>query len=404
MPMDLRLNVAAFNTTVRLATLPDHHPLRNQVDKCQSRAPLHFKSPLHKLFIAFPNLGDVEVIDSTPRPTTWTPAFGKEIAPSREEAATAVRALEDSDTYVIYSDGSGEGDVVGASAVAAHPLGGVLVHRARLGHLSAHTVFEGELFGIVLALRIITELPEVVDAAICLDNQSAIVRAHKPRPKSGQILTTAIHDAVERIRADRPDFRLRLVWVPGHNDVDGNELADLHAKKASAGVDTDDAQLDDEPLPDSAAALRAAFKKDASRQWQARWADSERGRRYSRFDTTPPSARVTRMYRGLKRGQAALLTQLRTGHVALNQYLHRIGAVDSPLCTRCGELETVDHFLLRCPRFLEPRQTLRGQLKGQILSARSLLGSRPNLAPLMAFIESTGRLAIPGAARSSQSQ
>ncbi|EJD33661.1 hypothetical protein AURDEDRAFT_44422, partial [Auricularia subglabra TFB-10046 SS5] len=77
-----------------------------------------------------------------------------------------------------------------------------------------------------------------------------------------------------------------------------------------------------------------------------------------KFDDTPPSARVTRVYRSLNRGHAATLTQLRTGHVALNQYLHRIGAVGSPLCTRCGEIETVDHFLLRYARFV----TQRGEL------------------------------------------
>lgn len=98
------------------------------------------------------------------------------------------------------------------------------------------------------------------------------------------------------------------------------------------------------------------------------------------------------MYHGLKRAQAAVLTQLRTGHVALNHYLHRINAIDSPLCLRCGEPETVDHYLLRCSRFLAPRQALRGRLKGQVLSTRSLLGLRKNLSTLMAFIEHTGRL------------
>ncbi|KZV84037.1 hypothetical protein EXIGLDRAFT_567163, partial [Exidia glandulosa HHB12029] len=70
-------------------------------------------------------------------------------------------------------------------------------------------------------------------AVICLDNQAAIVRAQAPRAKSGQVITDAIHVALKRIRAIRPDFRLELIWVPGHEDIAGNELADLHAKQAS---------------------------------------------------------------------------------------------------------------------------------------------------------------------------
>lgn len=379
MPMDLQLKVAAFNAALRLASLPPQHPLYASVQKCRTRAPRFFKSPLLKLFIAYPDLRDVETIDCTPRPTTWVPPFTVEIADTSEEASAAVRAIEDGDTLMVYSDGSGEGGWVSAAAIAARPdghapledrradvdaeaanplggtlpcrdaagtanvLGGVLSLRARLGPLDEHTVFEGELYDVLLALRIIDALPGVLDAAICLDNQAAIVRAHMPRPKSGQILTDAIHAAFQQIRTARPNFALKLVWVPGHEGVDGNELADLHAKMASAGDDSPDATLDGGALPNSVAALRAAFKKRARAEWQARWAESERGMRYARFDSSPPSACVPRMYHSLKRAQAAVLTQLRTGHIALNQYLHRIKAIDSPLCTRCGEHETVDH-------------------------------------------------------------
>ncbi|EJD32759.1 hypothetical protein AURDEDRAFT_43346, partial [Auricularia subglabra TFB-10046 SS5] len=82
---------------------------------------------------------------------------------------------------------------------------------------------------------------------------------------------------------------------------------------------------------------------------------SERGLRYARFDRTPPSAQVLRMFHGLAREQGAHLVQLRTGHAALNQFLHRIQAVESPNCAACCEPETVDHFLLRCSRFRAQR-------------------------------------------------
>ncbi|EJD55224.1 hypothetical protein AURDEDRAFT_38965, partial [Auricularia subglabra TFB-10046 SS5] len=132
------------------------------------------------------------------------------------------------------------------------------------------TVFEGELFGILLALRLVADIRGIVDVIICLDNQSAIIRVHEPSPKSGQIITTAIHAALARLRKARPGFRLQLVWVPGHEGVDGNELADLHAKSAAAGEDCTCAAIDGDPLPHSAAALRAERRQMSRLEWQRR--------------------------------------------------------------------------------------------------------------------------------------
>lgn len=47
---------------------------------------------------------------------------------------------------------------------------------------------------------------------------------------------------------------------------------------------------------------------------------------------------------------AAILAQLRKGYCMLNAYLFKIGQVDSELC-ECGNKETVEHFLLECPRW-----------------------------------------------------
>ncbi|KAJ7153407.1 hypothetical protein C8R43DRAFT_828743, partial [Mycena crocata] len=58
-----------------------------------------------------------------------------------------------------------------------------------------------------------------------------------------------------------------------------------------------------------------------------------------------------RWYEDLHRSQCSIITQMRTGHVGLNAYLARFGAVDSSLCPMCREPETVNHFLLACRRF-----------------------------------------------------
>ncbi|KAF8989956.1 hypothetical protein BDQ17DRAFT_1256338, partial [Cyathus striatus] len=90
------------------------------------------------------------------------------------------------------------------------------------------------------------------------------------------------------------------------------------------------------------------------------------------------------------------ITQLTTGHVALNTYLHRIGKVESPLCEKCDthSPETVDHFLLRCTAFLQHRKLLLAQCapRRQHLSLRRILSNAKNLAALATYVNATNRL------------
>ncbi|KAF9511759.1 hypothetical protein BS47DRAFT_1262791, partial [Hydnum rufescens UP504] len=57
----------------------------------------------------------------------------------------------------------------------------------------------------------------------------------------------------------------------------------------------------------------------------------------------------------LPRGSCSIIVQLRTGHVALRNYLKRFSHEESPLCLRCGARETPEHFLVFCARFTRER-------------------------------------------------
>ena len=43
----------------------------------------------------------------------------------------------------------------------------------------------------------------------------------------------------------------------------------------------------------------------------------------------------------------------------LNKYLARIGSIESDICTCGRESEPVDHFLFRCPLWLDQRYNIR---------------------------------------------
>ena len=57
----------------------------------------------------------------------------------------------------------------------------------------------------------------------------------------------------------------------------------------------------------------------------------------------------------------SIISQLRTGYVGLNEYLHKCNFKDSDLC-KCGAKETVSHYLLECNEFDTARELMRKKL------------------------------------------
>ncbi|KAF8985355.1 hypothetical protein BDQ17DRAFT_1174922, partial [Cyathus striatus] len=90
------------------------------------------------------------------------------------------------------------------------------------------------------------------------------------------------------------------------------------------------------------------------------------------------------------------ITQMITGHIALNKYLHRISKADSPLCGKCtmNAPESVEHFLFRCPAFADRRYLLltRRARRGQQISLCKILSAPTNLSALATYINATGHL------------
>jgi ribonuclease HI len=358
-PMQLRLNYTVFMAAARLASIPSTHPLAKPVLQCQRRYVQRHRSPLHEIMQAFPNLYEVERIQPAPTHPSWKPEITAYIADSKEEAVEeATGAMSDTHHLHIFTDGSGFEGGVGASAVLTDHGGQKHVRRLHLGHGEDHTVFEGEVVGVILALDLadaLTPRRHPGHVTIHLDNQPAIRTIPRGYPaQPGQYLLRCLHDTLGAIRARKPRLTFNLRWVPGHADVEGNEWADREAKAAASNQGEDDTPLHrrirvlEHSLPCSVAASRAAYRLRQPQLWSAQWENSARHSALSGIDSTPPSRKVLELYNGRRRWECSLITQMRTQHVSLHKFLHRIKAKDSPLCIRCQVPETVLHYLLQC--------------------------------------------------------
>ena len=151
---------------------------------------------------------------------------------------------------------------------------------------------------------------------------------------------------------------LEISWTPGHADIRGNELADKLAKEAAEEAK----EMDDSSVVVTMEDVKSATKKFGIKKWQDMWEKSERGR--TLYIHRPEVNFILKHSFKTTKGEKAI-SQLRTGYANLNEYLFKCGLKDSDKC-ECGEIETCDHFLLRCPVYETQREFLKKRLFQQL--------------------------------------
>jgi ribonuclease HI len=240
----------------------------------------------------------------------------------------------------IYTDGSMKGGTAACSYVVGTAGRGAR-YSENLGQ--GTSVYRAEL----TAIRLAVESPHcLTDGWIWCDNQAA-VRAIGGRPSSDPDVSIIQRTAVER--------GARIAWIPGHSGITGNETADALAQETA------------EATPDAVApylepsTLKRRNHALTLHRWEETWRTTRNGADLKRVDTTCLGGTIT-LYAPLDRRTASLVAQVRTGHLATNDYLHRrrVPGVDAA-CATCERREDRSH-LLRCPRLASAMRALECEL------------------------------------------
>ena len=146
---------------------------------------------------------------------------------------------------------------------------------------------------------------------------------------------------------------LNLIWIPGHADIVGNELADSAAKSGcSIQGESDKTEQISEQV------LFGWVKERGIKRWQEKWNISESGTWTKLF--LKNVGKKLQFPRDRDSGMSYVRSLLNNAAVADN--MSRMGLAESPNCS-CGKgRETVEHLLLDCS--LEAGA--RGKLESEI--------------------------------------
>ena len=131
---------------------------------------------------------------------------------------------------VVYTNSSRINDKIEVAAIV--PLQKI-VCKAFFGPSHCFTVYSGKLQGIAMALNIILSQTnsQINKVIIFTNNQGAICSIINPHRQSGPQILRFLVSSANMLR--KHGINPKLYWIPAHNGIAGNELADVAAKEAT---------------------------------------------------------------------------------------------------------------------------------------------------------------------------
>jgi len=382
---------------VDIHTLPKTNPLA----KLRTAITRRFASPLQKIAQAQQETAtdQMEIIYAYAVPP-WADRVQVICEPDKERAIEMTKRAEG---ILIATSSSARGGVVGMGGSIRDTRindadDAITSYSVTLGARTEQNPYTAELEAIAAALVCVPTWVCHRQVVILSSNRSALAAIGKPRQQSGQNTIQEIYDLVCLIQEG--GNRVSMIWAPAHSDF----ALGTKAKAAARRATREGCEPDNRPYQAKSTAVRLAI----ATQRQEKALPEGVGKYSKAIDTALPGRHTRILYDGLKRKEANVLAQLRTGMTRLNSYLSKIGAAESDICICGWASETVEHFLFRCTKWtrlregmLQCTETRRGNLSFYLggKSPSDTERWKPDMKAVRATIKyalATGRLDTEG--------
>lgn len=226
-------------------------------------------------------------------------------------------------------------------------------HRFGIRTSEFHSIENLELLAISYAIEhsIRYQLKNVV---ILSDSRRAVEQFLNPILGNKKV-SPLIQDMVRKIEAylNLSLGPIKLLWVPSHRGIKGNEIADEISRNAAALPLIKNIDL-------SYMDVKAMVKRDMRHWGDVCWPFFPRGEStniyYDYINVKSPRPWFAGVQ--INRRITTLITRIRTGHILTYDHLVERGWLDSLGCD-CGyEQKTLRHLLLVCPHFSKGREQI----------------------------------------------
>lgn len=247
----------------------------------------------------------------------------------------------------VFTDGSKTNF---GTAFAVVDENGDILSKGLLPHFA--TVFSAEATAILEA----TVLADSFKTVICTDSLSTLTAITNINNKTSIIV--AIRDKLIKNQE-----KLKLLWIPGHVGIKGNENADAAAKAAIQ-----------EPLVTNYISNKKDIKNHIHRFWSGKQKDEWNAYTHY-YKTINPDAKATTYPKNCPKNMTKAFIRLRLGHTLLT-HGHLITRSSPPVCHHCNsnQILSTHHLIYEC-------NTIKDKIRS--------LFSNSNLPDLISFPSET---------------
>lgn len=151
-------------------------------------------------------------------------------------------------------------------------------------------------------------------------------------------------ECIQMLKQLAEHSNVKLIWLPAHAGIYGNEVADSLAKQASRRL-----TVGPEPITAIDYTLVKKINEEGQEQQTAQMWSSEKGCSHTKCFINGANSSITEQLLNMSKPDIRIVTGLLTGHCRVNQHLVRLGLRDDPDCDLCGKTaEVARHIVCDC--------------------------------------------------------
>lgn len=215
------------------------------------------------------------------------------------------------------------------------------------------TVFQAEVFAIIKCVQYCLQMKFYSSRiSICSDSQAALKSLLTCKIDSALVL-----ECKGLLNQLANANSVRLIWVPGHSNIYGNEEADELARNGSSKEPEGPVPI----LPLSKNRFKVAIKEWMHKAHRIYWRNLESCKQTKMLLKEPLGTSNAKRVLSLRKDTLRKLVGVTTGHYYFNKHLRNMGLVNSSLCDRClADEDTAYHLICLCPSLAQRRHRILG--------------------------------------------